>query len=206
MFRSLLKQQEHLQVKTEETRLACFQCICLHCQITLLFSPGCPNWSCIACDCHAFWALFPCESTNFYNTKLCCGDNLLLQKEAVIRQNRSTLQWHSDKSTWPRRKETNPREDSKPTKWASKHVTHPSLRGKKIPNPTLIYIAKVQAKGFAAQTQPGHDRGRLIPIQPLVIPHLNTGEPGTDASLHSYVAEVDAQSPKALVLLLCSSA
>lgn len=87
----LLKQTEHLQVKAEETRLACFQCCCLHCQITLFFSPRCPNWSCIAWDCvslQAFWALLPREPTNFYNTKLCCGDSLLFQQvqmKAVIR-------------------------------------------------------------------------------------------------------------------------
>lgn len=42
MFRSLLKQQEHLQVKAEETRLACFQSCCLHCQICSS-APGAPT-------------------------------------------------------------------------------------------------------------------------------------------------------------------
>lgn len=95
-----------------------------------------------------------------------------------------------------------------PTEWASNHVTHPSLRGKNPPNSTLIQVAQGQVKGFAAQTQPVHDRGGLIPkvTWPWVVPHLNAGEPGTDASLHSYTAEVYAQSPKALVLLLCSGA
>lgn len=51
MSRSLLKQQEHSQVKTEETRLACSQYVSLHQQITSLFSHECPNWSCTAQPC-----------------------------------------------------------------------------------------------------------------------------------------------------------
>lgn len=51
-----------------------------------------------------------------------------------------------------------------PTDWPSKHVTHPSLRGKKTPsNHTLIWVAQGQAKGFAAQTQPVHDKVGLAP-------------------------------------------
>lgn len=149
MFRSLLKQQEHLQVKTEETRLACFQCFCLHCQITLLFSPGCPNWSCIAWDCptlHAFWALFPYEPNNFYNTKLSCGENLLfqhVQMEAVIRQNCSILQWQR-KWTWPAHKGEKSKSDSRPMLYAhrlafkTRNTSFSKGQKNPTPNHTLI--------------------------------------------------------------------
>lgn len=66
MVRILLKQQEHLQVKTEETRLARLQCFCLHCQQLCSSASGAAAGPALPVlyitSCNP--VCFPCESTN----------------------------------------------------------------------------------------------------------------------------------------------
>lgn len=65
MVRILLKQQEHLQVKTEETRLARLQCFCLHCQQLCSSAPGAAAGPALPVLHHLLHPVcFPCESTN----------------------------------------------------------------------------------------------------------------------------------------------